>query len=507
MRSAAVALAVLLALLPSAAMPSNAPNVTSWLADFTQLQTELSEDYANLEWVAADRRVDLPKLVAVTQEQLRNASSDDEAREDIELFLAAFGDGHLEVDWPNVYQPGGAPAKLPPLCARLGYSDSPPHAGIAFDKAGPYQSLSTPGSRYFPTGLLWLSEGRVAVLRLAEFSAQPYPELCEQARVAMGLSENSACDDTCADAIQLRAENALTSELEQSLAVLLTVGHLRTLVVDLTHNGGGSDWLEPAARELTQKRLRSPALGLVKSDHWERLLAERLKSVQAGLPASTGATRDLLMDAQRIYTNALAAAHDRCKRLGYFAGMPVGCSQIVRGTLFTSGTLAYAAPGSLPNVPSSEFLFAPSRFTYREGSWNGSLIVLVDRNTASAAERFAAMLQDAGAATIVGVPTDGAGCGFTNGGIPAVLDHSGASIRMPDCVQYRADGSDAVAGITPNVLVPWRDNDSAYQVVTRAVDVLQTLQNLPRTRTSVAPGIPGSASPSASGQSISAMKL
>ncbi len=463
--------------MPAAALPASAPNVASWLADFTELQSELSTSYANLEWVATERRLDLPRLVAVTERQLRAASSDAEAREYIELFLADFGDGHLEVDWPTAFEPGGAASHLPPLCARLGYAETPLSPGIAFDHGAPYQPLATPGSRYFPTGLLQFPNGDVVgVLRLPIFSAEPYPELCEAARAAMGLSDGATCDDACEDAIQLRAENSLTAALEQALTVLQSVGHLRGLVVDITRNGGGSDWLEPAARELTPKRLRSPSLGFVKSDHWTNVLTRRLHAIEAALPSANAALQQPLADARRIYSDALAASRDRCDRHGYFTGTAVTCSQIVKGTLFTSGTLSYAAPGSLPESPARQFLFAPSRFTYREGTWNEPLIVLVDNDTASAAERFAAMLQDAGAATLVGVPTDGAGCGFTDGGIPNVLDHSGASIRMPDCIQYRANGTDAVAGVTPDVLVPWRENDSAYQRLVRVFATLSALE-------------------------------
>ena len=182
------------------------------------------------------------------------------------------------------------------------------------------------------------------------------------------------------------------------------------------------------------------------------------------------------MDAQRIYADAIAASHDRCDRHGYFAGIAVTCSQIVKGTLYTSGTLAYAAPGFAAGEPGTPVSFRAQPLQLSRRNVDEPLIVLVDNDTASAAERFAAMLQDAGAATIVGVPTDGAGCGFTDGGIPNVLDHSGAVIRMPDCVQYRADGTDAVAGITPDVLVPWRANDSAYQRVVRAFAMLSALE-------------------------------
>ena len=103
-------------------------------------------------------------------------------------------------------------------------------------------------------------------------------------------------------------------------------------------------------------------------------------------------------------------------------------------------------------------------------------MVLVDRGTASSAEYFTAMLRDNRAATVTGEPTFGAGCGYTNRGIPTVLKNSGARVKIPDCVRVRADGSNEVAGITPDTLIPWRPGDSPYQKVKRVFDVLsQTL--------------------------------
>ncbi|MGQ0560734.1 MAG: S41 family peptidase, partial [Gemmatimonadota bacterium] len=48
--------------------------------------------------------------------------------------------------------------------------------------------------------------------------------------------------------------------------------------------------------------------------------------------------------------------------------------------------------------------------------YDGKLYIMVDENTASASELFAAVLQDNRAATIIGTKTVGVGCGYTNGG-------------------------------------------------------------------------------------------
>jgi hypothetical protein len=59
----------------------------------------------------------------------------------------------------------------------------------------------------------------------------------------------------------------------------------------------------------------------------------------------------------------------------------------------------------------------------------------------------------------------GAGC--TNGGIQTFLKNSRAGVKIPDCIRLRADGTNEVAGITPDVLIPWRRNESRYQRVKR----------------------------------------
>ena len=58
--------------------------------------------------------------------------------------------------------------------------------------------------------------------------------------------------------------------------------------------------------------------------------------------------------------------------------------------------------------------------------------------------------------------------GFTRAGHKPPVDklkNSGATVKMPDCARFRADGSNEVAGVTPDVLVPWADRDTPYQRV------------------------------------------
>jgi len=111
-------------------------------------------------------------------------------------------------------------------------------------------------------------------------------------------------------------------------------------------------------------------------------------------------------------------------------------------------------------------------------------MVLVDSETWSAAEEFAAVLQDNHAATIIGEPTGGAGCGHTDGGTPTTLRNSYAVLEVPDCARFRADGTNEVRGIRPDVLIGWRKMDGRTR---RAADfaamlpaALQTAETLDR---------------------------
>jgi C-terminal processing protease CtpA/Prc len=113
----------------------------------------------------------------------------------------------------------------------------------------------------------------------------------------------------------------------------------------------------------------------------------------------------------------------------------------------------------LPGKDWAVWVFSPAQHTYRDGAWDGPAIVLTDGDTASAAEQFAAVLQDNRAAIVLGARTAGAGCGHSWGGTPTKLKNSGATLRVPDCVRHRADGSNEVRGILPEVAIPWRAND------------------------------------------------
>ena len=344
-------------------------------------------------------------------------------------------------------------------------------SGIDFAKVPHYSTVQTPDSPYFPIGILDTPEGRFGVLRIALFSQFEFPEMCEEQVAAMKLSPTAPCEGGCAGPLERETANRVTAAFERQLRQLESK-RIAALMVDITGNGGGDNWVEVAMRPLTAHALKEPRSGYIRHEHWVTQLSDKLDVVEADARRARGDYQKQPVDAAKTLRSALDEARKPCVRDDMWNDQLPGCSLVVsEPPLYSSGLLAYARPGSRPpdNLSCCP-LFYPVRFTYEEGTYSGPLFILVDRETASAAEEFAAVLADNQAAVVVGEPTYGAGCGYTNGGILTALPHSGAVVRMPDCVRFRADGSNEVAGITPDVLLPWRSNDGPLQRAKRVWD-------------------------------------
>lgn len=434
-----------------------------WQGDFVQLLAEMSRHYANLEWAVNDRHMDLAALREATQAKLGEAKDEAEARATLEKFLDAFGDGHLEIVWPRPdANEQSSPVTPAPLCERLGYSTRDNRPGIDLSMLPQFTPLQGEDAASFPGGLLSLSHGRkVGVIRIGLFSETGFPAACEHVLQGLKLDASAECDSGCEDRVQLAVANLITATLSRRAKALRKAG-ATSLLVDITGNGGGSNWVEAAARVLSPKPLRESRYAFVRHPHWTDQLEERLKDVDADLAHGRG-PHDVLEIAHAKLPHAIDESRKACDRDQVWQTGKLDCSSLVTGILYTSGVLDYAAPGSFPGLQSREALYNPLRFDYTESRDRLPLYVAADRNTWSAAEYFPAILQNNHAATIVGELTGGAGCGYTNGGIPTVLKNSKAVVKMPDCVRLRTDGSDEVEGIRPDIFVPWARRDTAYQ--------------------------------------------
>ena len=267
----------------------------------------------------------------------------------------------------------------------------------------------------------------------------------------------------CSDRITADSYALLTQTLMTTVKLLRRAG-AQTILIDLTGNGGGSEWAEAAARIVSSVPLTSAPLRVLRDDRWVRKwhgLAIRLRN-----EAERAAPKDRAMLA------SLAARADSLAQ-GLTPCPSVTCSRL--------GDAGFAS-GLLPQLPTRPIarrkwvadVFSPAQFPYRDSVWKGPLIVLVDGETWSAAEQFTALLRDNDAAIVLGERTGGAGCGHLDGSHPITLSFSKGILEMPNCVRLRRDGSNEVGGIMPDIPTGARARDDAASAGRRTATFLPT---------------------------------
>lgn len=449
MRAVKAALLGLLAVMLMASAP--AWDAAPWLADLAQLRAAIDRDYPNREWLTGEREVSLDRWFDRAAEAIRASGDDADARRALDRLIERFDDGHLELDWSKPAGAAGAPTASAPadaaaFCKARGYDARQVTAGTAAALPG-YRAIDSGGP--FAAGLVDAGDRSVGVVRIGIFQPSGYPAVCERAVAAARIPITGRCDAACEDRLTTEAYAILTRGLMATLEQLRGAG-AQVLLVDLTRNGGGSEWAEAAARIVTPVALRSAPIGVVRGAGWEtrwRALATKLRGEAGRAPRGDRAM--LLAYAEQA--NAVAEGVRPC----------VGCPRLARAG-YASGLLPTLRAGVLDGRTWGVDVFSPAQFPHRDGAWSGPVIVLVDDETWSAAEEFAALLQDNRAAVVMGTRTGGAGCGHLEGGPgPVVLANSGATLRMPNCMRFRKDGSNEVSGVVPDVPTGVRWNDGA----------------------------------------------
>lgn len=440
--------ALLAGLLATAAALAAPWTPEPWLADLEQMRQAFDTKYANRDWLIQDREIDLAALFERNAQRLREAGSDAEARAILDRMIRSIGDGHAVLVWPS--SAATVAAQPADVCTRLGYDPNLTSPGLGPALSG-FQRVGS-ASDPFPAGTINVNGTRVGVLRISVFVPHGAPQFCRTAIAELNIRADQACDERCADSILTRTYEKLTASLQDQVRGLQAAG-AKQLLVDITSNGGGSEWVQAAARVISPRPLQSPQSGFVRGEHWSRHWRNFANELRGAAATATAKDRSQLLawaaeaDAARREADKPCLAQSDCEWLGR-AG-------------FATGLVASAPAGTFDGNPWGVHVFSLAQYPYRDSVWSAPVIVLVDERTGSAAEDFAATLQDNHAAVIVGGRTAGAGCGYTNGGTPTTLNNTRAVLRLPDCVRFRADGSNAVNGVIPDVLVGMRGHDSA----------------------------------------------
>jgi hypothetical protein len=424
-----------------------------WIADLEQARQAFHEKYANLEWLENERGLKLDPLFDRASKQLAAASSEANVRGLFDRIEQRIGDGHVQFDWPG-RTPAQASASMGPTspaapdrCAELGYDARQNGPGTAQALAG-YRPL--PGGNPFAAGIVKSGESAVGIVRIGIFQPQGFPDLCREAVAYFAIPQDRPCDDQCQDKIITRAYARLTAALEKRVLELKAAG-AQVLLVDITGNGGGSEWAEAAARIFSAKGMVSERRGYVRGEHWAKQWRDLAATLREFAAKASRADKARLLGYAAEADAALRDAETPCIDTST-------CNRIATAG-YSTGLVGSAPSGAFAGKDWGVHVFSPAQFPYHDGVWNGPLIVLVDQETWSAAEEFAAVLQDNKVAAVLGARTGGAGCGHTDGGIPTTLKNSGVILELPDCVRLRADGSNEVRGIIPDQVVGLRAND------------------------------------------------
>ncbi|HEY0112430.1 MAG TPA: S41 family peptidase [Allosphingosinicella sp.] len=378
--------ALLLVLLGLASWDVATYDRKAWASDFERLKRDMAQGYANLDWVAQHRGVDLQRLSTDTARDLDSAHSRVLAWFALKRFIDRFNDPHLRVE----DREGGASGHFVSSladgsptggadCSSAGYEDEQHDFEFPFARLPGWRSL---GGGSFPTGIA----GTTGVIRIAQFGENKYLPVCERA-FRPGLSDRG---------LQLATRRVLQQELRAGIAGLRQAGARRVLV-DLTGNGGGSEWVDEVIALFTARALTRQAPRLVG-------------------PA--------------------------CDRAQVWEGRPPPCSVFRR---------APPEPVRLRGT----------------GEWAGSLLVLTDRDTASASENFVAWIKDGGAGRILGARTAGAGCGYSDGGTRTPLTVRPVDVRMPNCARFMKDGTNEIEGIAPHIELPMDEREKAAEALAR----------------------------------------
>ncbi|HUI55591.1 MAG TPA: S41 family peptidase [Bryobacteraceae bacterium] len=461
-------------------------NRAPWLEDYAALKHALEKRYSNLAWFGSpEGGVDLPALDRRTMAALEAAANDEDARAALRGFVTAFHDGHFsQLASPAPSLPAKPPRVPDPVyssqnavdgCAAQGYA-----VGDDTQFSTPFESL--PGFHLLADGLSQafragtLTDGsdrpRLGIVRIPVFEAT-HPSLCLQ---AWTHTEVWGADGKF-------KRGALRGAVEQlwyqSLAEILRkfkADGVAAVIVDIGNNSGGDDSGDIAARLFTGHPVHSSPLWMAQDPAASTAYFDEVLNDLHGVLESAGSSKKLVEES----IAAFAAGKENLSQ----EVCPVdwvwherrqwssqSCRRLVRAGS-AGGPLDVLAPGTVADSSVAQTLHWPARIEPLWGSWTGPVYVLTDGRTYSAAEMFAAVMQNNGIAKIVGVKTGGDGCGFMHNPGPLVLPNSQMRFRIPNCVRIKADGTDEVAGVVPDIPILPAEGENAKQRAVRLVSEL-----------------------------------
>jgi hypothetical protein len=461
----------------------------TWEKDFDELKFEMEHSYANLGWFASPQSgIDLPKLERRTQRLLSVAESDSDAQAAILAFVASFHDGHFSAVAklePAMHDSRAPPKadfdKMSPIegCAALGYA---PASRIAFSL--PFESLA--GAKIESDGITRVFRAmtisgplgkRIGIVRIPRFRPEDSPpgECIHQWEEQKKKNSQHVDTDTLKEELADAWFRALCAQLKK-----FSADSVSAVVVDVGGNSGGNDSGDWSPRLFSDKTIRSAPLFMAATPaavaYFDEQLGE-LRSALKKLPDGETTSIIAIKEAIGAFENRkLIITQRQCDMSWVWREKrewsPAGCSGLVQAG-FASGQLDYMPAGAIPNKDAASSIYWPAQVDAFRAAWSGPVFVITDGETASSAEMFSAVMQDNKIAKTVGRPTMGDGCGFMADVDPIELSHSHLRFRVPNCVRLRADGTDEVAGVRPDIPILPRHGEGNRARAYRAISEIE----------------------------------
>lgn len=219
---------------------------SAWKADFERLKLALAQGYANLDWQVERRGFNLSRADGQVGAMLDKADGDAGAALVFAKLVDAFDDPHLQLNpgpppqaatlMPRQSNIAG-PADATNGCEAESYSDGRAATRLPYPSAPGWTAIS---DGPFQAGLI----GDIGIIRIPTFGESRYLAACKTARKP-GMDSR---------ALQLATREELNRQLIALVGTLRGRG-MKRLAIDLSRNGGGSEWSTEAAALFTRGRL------------------------------------------------------------------------------------------------------------------------------------------------------------------------------------------------------------------------------------------------------------
>jgi hypothetical protein len=297
-RNTALVIAAALLCAAAPARPAQQFDREAWKTDFERIKAGLAQGYANLDWQIDKRGFNLVRASQQINSMLDKANSDVEAVVVFYRLVDAFHDPHLQL-LPGPAPQSAAllprqssaegPVRLVDSCAAARYSDRKPGTSLPYARAPEWEQIS---AAPFQAGMI----GDVGIIRIPSFDEQHYLSVCKAV----------STPNLHGRELQLATRTELNRRLMSLIGDLRARG-VKKLAIDVSGNGGGSEWSSEVAAMFAAGTLRRNAPRVVapkcdRSPLWQGKAACSVYGQEPGIEELKGTA---------VWTGPLAVLTDR----------------------------------------------------------------------------------------------------------------------------------------------------------------------------------------------------